>query len=649
MDGWPREKRWGIGVLLEFVLWTFCLTYPDWLNSGERLAAIQRVLSERHEVKKTAVNQKLLERSEGRIKRKQDKRAQKEMRQLAAISAAAAAQNPETASTNYAQNKAAAASLSLDVQIENFDVFFAGKPLLQQADLMLAYGRRYGLIGRNGVGKSTLLRALARREFGMSASLTIVHVEQEVVGDDTPSLESVLEAHTERHELLQKEKALVAYMDAQKQLGREVETKKAMELAQVYSKLEEIEADKAPALVAEILNGLSFTQEMQSAPTKSLSGGWRMRLALARALFMRPELLLLDEPTNMLDVSAVLWLENYLQDWPHTIFTISHDRDFLNSVCTDIIHMHHARLEAYKGDYDTFEKARDERILNQAKEYEAQLMYRQHLQAFIDRWRVNANRAAQAQSKIKILEKLPELKPIEKEPEVQFRFPDPEPIAGSLVHFDDVVFQYSNDKPIFTKLNFGLRNDSRVAVVGANGNGKTTLLKLITGDLLPTKGESHRHRALRIGYFSQYHVDQLDVSMSAVEFLHTRFPGQPLQEYRRQLGTYGMTGDTPLQPIRTLSGGQKSRVAFTLLGMQKPHFLILDEPTNHLDIETVEALANAINAFSGGVVLVSHDERLIRSTCTEIWVCERKSLTRFEGSFGDYKAAMALALRKKTG
>lgn len=299
------------------------------------------------------------------------------------------------------QMEAKGSNRSMDIRIENFDVSYGNKVLLQNADLLLANGRRYGLVGRNGLGKTTLLRMISGKQLQIPSHISILHVEQEVVGDNTTALESVLECDFERTRLLAEEKEIAAKINAG---STDISLNK--QLTDVYAALENIEADKAPARASVILNGLGFNKDMQARATKTFSGGWRMRLALARALFSRPDLLLLDEPTNMLDIKAIIWLENYLQNWPTTLLVVSHDRNFLDTVPTDILYLHSQRIEVYKGNYEQFDKTRTEKHKSQRREYEAQLAHRQHVQEFIDRFRYNANRAASVQSKIKMLEKL---------------------------------------------------------------------------------------------------------------------------------------------------------------------------------------------------------------------------------------------------
>jgi len=379
---------------------------------------------------------------------------------------------------------------------------------------------------------------------------------------------------------------------------------------------------------------------MQKMKTKEFSGGWRMRLALARALFTKPDLLLLDEPTNMLDVKAILWLENYLQTWPTTIFVVSHDRMFLDAVATDIIFLHSKTLDCYRGNYTQFVITKDEKLKNQQREYEAQKQYRDHLQAYVDRWRVNANRAAQAQSKLKILEKLPDLKPVEIEPDVVLKLPETDRVNATMLRLDEFSFSYDGKKNIFEKTDLNANMNARIAVIGENGSGKTTLLKILLGEHEVTKGVRHVHRAMRVGYFSQHHVDALSLKQSSLEFFKSRFPGKLDVEYRSHLGKYGVTGDLAMRPISSLSGGQKSRVAFALMTWHEPNFFILDEPTNHLDIETVEALGKALQKFNGGVILVSHNEQLIQMIAQETWLCGEKTVKRVEGGFQAYKKTL---------
>uniref|UniRef100_A0A9J8CL24 ATP-binding cassette sub-family F member 3 n=1 Tax=Cyprinus carpio carpio TaxID=630221 RepID=A0A9J8CL24_CYPCA len=587
----------------------------DFEDGEEVFDAIGDVLQE-------TVDAKKLEKAEAKLKAKHELLLE-ELR----ASASQASSKKENRVDSSGKNR------SYDIRIENFDVSFGERCLLQGAELSLASGRRYGLIGRNGLGKTTLLKMLASRSLRVPLHISILHVEQEVAGDDTVALQSVLESDTVREELLKEERTLNAHIANGTADGLE-----SVRLSEIYAKLEEIEADKAPARASVILAGLGFSAIMQQQTTKEFSGGWRMRLALARALF----------PTNMLDVRAILWLENYLQTWQSTILVVSHDRNFLNAVVTDIIHLHSQRLESYRGDYENFIKTKEDRLKNQQREYEAQLQYREHIQVFIDRFRYNANRAAQVQSKLKLLEKLPELKPLVKESEAVLRFPDNfEKLSPPILQLDEVEFGYNPDQRIFNGLSVSADLESRICIVGENGAGKSTVLKLLMGELTPINGTRYAHRNLKIGYFSQHHVDQLDLNVCSIELLLKRFPGHTEEEYRHQLGGYGITGELATRPVASLSGGQKSRVAFAQMTMPCPNFYILDEPTNHLDMETIEALGKALNKFRGGVVLVSHDERLIRMVCKELWVCEAGRVHRVEGGFDEYKDILQEQFRRE--
>ncbi|ELU43297.1 ATP-dependent transporter [Rhizoctonia solani AG-1 IA] len=502
---------------------------------------------------------------------------------------------------NSLEARAAGKGKSKDIHLPAIDVTFGSNRILQGASLTLAYGRRYGLIGRNGVGKSTLLRHIAMREVPVPPHITILFVEQEIVGDDTTALESVLKADVWRDRLLKEERSLNERLLKLEEVGGddrvadEAKEELSTQLADVHTRLAEMEAESGPARAASLLAGLS------TEATKTFSGGWRMRLALARALFVKPDLLMLDEPSNHIDLNALAWLEDYLQTWPSTLLVVSHDRAFLDAVATDIVHQHSSRLDYYKGNFTQFYATKTERDRNARKEYETQMAYRAHLQAFIDRWRYNANRAAQAQSKIKILEKLPELEPPEEEETEKFKFPETEKISPPLLQLSEVSFGYSPDNIILRDVNIDIGLESRIAVVELN----------------PMGGQVNRNGRLRVAYFGQHHLETLNPAMSPVAFLASKFPGKSEQEYRQHLGAFGITGLTGLQTIGTLSGGQKSRVAFSILSMQKPHLLLLDEPTNHLDIEGLDALMNALQSWNGGVILISHDERFITTVSNE--------------------------------
>lgn len=574
---------------------------------------------------------------------KDEKNRQKKLRQKEEADRIAAENVDKTLTKELAVASQAASkggvTASGDILIENFDLTFGSVQLVQNGELSLARGKRYGLVGRNGAGKSTLLRALESRSLQLPESISLLHVEQEVIGDETPAIEAVLNVLEERSALLKEVKEL-----------EESKSEATGRLSQIHERLIEIDADAKPSQAAEVLHGLGFTREMQEAPTKSFSGGWRMRLALAQALLLEPDLLLLDEPTNMLDMRAVLWLEYKLQSWPSTLLTVSHDRSYLNSVCTDIIHLSARKLIYYKGDYDTFEKTKGERFKQQLRDFEAQKQYRDHIQVFIDRFRYNANRAAQVQSKIKLLEKLPVLYPPEPPEEVKLHFnpSEEEQISGTLLQIDNIDFAYSEgSRIIFENVDLSCDSTSRIAIVGENGAGKSTLLKLLLKRLEPTKGFVTVNRNVRISYFAQHHIEDFDLSVTPIEILQKHKPGKTAEEYRRILGGFGCVGELATRKMNVLSGGQKSRVAFARLALTAPHLLILDEPTNHLDVETVAALADALKQFKGGVVLVSHDERLIEVACKEVWYCGNKTVKRIEGGLPAYRAALMADFQNK--
>lgn len=546
----------------------------------------------------------------------------------------------------------AGAGKSKDIKIDTFDLYVGdGQRILSNASLTLAYGRRYGLVGQNGIGKSTLLRALARRELDIPKHITILHVEQELRGDNTLALQSVLDADVWRKQLLFEERnidariteieKLKAEFDEESLEIRKLENEQSDlndKLEEVHEKLGEIESDKAEARASSILFGLGFSQEAQQMPTNSFSGGWRMRLSLARALFCKPDLLLLDEPTNMLDVPSSTYLGNYLQTYPATVLVVSHDREFLNEVATDIIHQHSERLDYYRGaNFNSFYNTREERLKIQKKEYENQMAVRAHMQAFIDKYRYNAAKSSEAQSRIKKLEKMPVLEAPEEEKTITFRFPDPEGLSPPILQLLDVTFGYDPKKLLLSHVDLDIQLNSRISLVGANGCGKTTLLKILMGNNIPLDGSVSKNSRLRIGYFAQHHVDGMDLTKNAVEWMSSKYPGKTDEEYRRHLGSFGITGSLALQKMQLLSGGQKSRVAFSALCLTNPHILILDEPSNHLDTSGLDALSTALKKFKGGVLMVSHDVSMIKEVCDEIWVSEDGTVYRFDGTIDDYK------------
>jgi len=601
------------------------------------------------------VDKKKLEKAERKLKAKQDRKVFKTVE----YEASRLLDQPDEQrsyeeffmAVNPLQMGADAQSKSKDIKVDGIDVSIGGKRILSDTNLTLAYGRRYGLVGQNGIGKSTLLRALSRREVAIPTHISILHVEQEITGDDTPALQAVLDADVWRKHLLREQDkitrdlaALVAHRsslaDTSADAAKIDQERDGLDvtLSDVQAKLAEMESDKAEPRAASILAGLGFSAERQQYPTRTFSGGWRMRLALARALFCEPDLLLLDEPSNMLDVPSITFLSNYLQTYPSTVLVVSHDRAFLNEVATDIIHQHSERLDYYKGaNFDSFYATKEERRKTAKREYENQMAQRAHLQAFIDKFRYNAAKSSEAQSRIKKLEKMPVLDAPEAEYSVHFKFPDVEKLSPPIIQMSNVSFGYTKDRPLLKNVDLDVQLDSRIGIVGPNGAGKTTALKLLIGALEPTSGLISSNPRLRLGFFAQHHVDALDLTLSAVAFMAAKFPGRSDEEYRRHLGAFGITGTTGLQKMALLSGGQKSRVAFACLGLTNPHILVLDEPSNHLDIEAMDALAAALRAFEGGVVMVSHDVTMLQSVCTSLWVCDGGTIEHFGGTVADYK------------
>ncbi|KAK4523855.1 hypothetical protein GAYE_SCF00G1751 [Galdieria yellowstonensis] len=531
-----------------------------------------------------------------------------------------------------------------DIKIDGLDLSFGGLELLSNVSLTLAYGHRYGIVGRNGVGKSTLMKAIAHRDLPIPPDMSVLYVEQEVVGDDRTPLQLVLESDEERRKLTEK---INNYQNSS------VETADSEDISEVYERMSLLQMDKAEARASAILAGLGFNNEMQQQPSKRYSGGWRMRIAIAQALFCEPELLLLDEPSNHLDLHTVLWLANYLRQWPHTLCVVSHDRDFLNSICTDIIHLNNKSLYYYSGNYDDFERVRKERLKDLERQAANQEMRMKHMQQFVDRFRYNAKRASLAQSRLKAIEKIQQNRVYLPEEEEQhaFFFPDPGPLVGShaTLQLSNVSFGYESSSPmnasskdsrgrfILDQIDFCVATDSRYAIVGPNGAGKTTFLKLLTGEHVPHLGEVRKSPKMRLGYFSQHHVEHLVLARTPLEHLIYCFPDADHAVLRGHLSNIGIKGEMALRPIFTLSGGQKSRVALAVITFKKPHILALDEPTNHLDIETIDSLVEALNSFQGGIVLVSHDARLISQVCDDIFVCENGKLTHFDGTFEQYR------------
>ncbi|XP_018798065.1 PREDICTED: ATP-binding cassette sub-family F member 2 [Bactrocera latifrons] len=522
---------------------------------------------------------------------------------------------------------------SRDVKIANFSITFFGSELLQDTMLELNCGRRYGVIGLNGCGKSSLLAVLGNREVPIPDHIDIFHLTREIPASTKTALQCVMEVDEERIKLekLAEELAMSDEDDAQEQL------------IDIYERLDDMSADQAEAKAARILHGLGFDKEMQQKQAKDFSGGWRMRIALARALFVKPHLLLLDEPTNHLDLDACVWLEEELKEYKRILVLISHSQDFLNGVCTNIIHMTKKRLKYYTGNYEAFVRTRMELLENQMKQYNWEQDQIAHMKNYIARFgHGSAKLARQAQSKEKTLAKMVAQGLTEKVTDdkvLNFYFPSCGTVPPPVIMVQNVSFRYNENTPwIYKNLEFGIDLDTRLALVGPNGAGKSTLLKLLYGDLVPTSGMIRKNSHLRIARYHQHLHELLDLDASPLEYMMREFPDvKEKEEMRKIIGRYGLTGRQQVCPIRQLSDGQRCRVVFAWLAWQVPHLLLLDEPTNHLDMETIDALADAINDFDGGMVLVSHDFRLINQVAEEIWVCENETVTKWNGNILDYK------------
>ncbi|ODM89436.1 ATP-binding cassette sub-family F member 2 [Orchesella cincta] len=522
---------------------------------------------------------------------------------------------------------------SRDIKIDMLSITFYGAELIQDAKLELNCGRRYGLIGQNGSGKSTLLAVCGNREVPIPDHIDIYHLTREIPASDKSALQCVMEVDEERIRLEKLAEELVQYEDDESQ----------ERLMDVYDRLDDISADTAEARAANILHGLGFTADMQVKKCKDFSGGWRMRIALARALYIKPHLLLLDEPTNHLDLEACVWLEEELKTYKRILVIISHSQDFMNTVCSNIIHLDKRKLKYYGGNYDQFVQTRVELLENQMKQYNWEQDQIAHMKNYIARFgHGSAKLARQAQSKEKTLAKMVAGGLTDKvvtDKSVSFYFPSCGSIPPPVIMVQNVSFRYNDKTPmIYRNLEFGIDLDTRLALVGKNGAGKSTLLKLLYGDLHPTEGMIRKNSHLRIARYHQHLHELLDLDLSPLDYMMKCFPDiKEREEMRKIIGRYGLTGKQQVSPIRQLSDGQRCRVVFAWLARQCPHLLLLDEPTNHLDIETIDALAEAIAEFEGGMVLVSHDFRLISQVAEEIWVCDDAKVTKWEGDILAYK------------
>ncbi|GAB2275149.1 ATP-binding cassette sub- F member 1 [Dionaea muscipula] len=528
--------------------------------------------------------------------------------------------------------------LSRDIRIESLSLTFHGHDLIVDSELELNYGRRYGLLGLNGCGKSTLLTAIGCRELPIPEHMDIYHLTREIEASDLSALEAIISCDEERMRLEEEVEILAAQDDG----GGEA-------LDRIYERLEAMDASTAEKRAAEILHGLGFSKAMQAKKTKDFSGGWRMRIALARSLFMNPTILLLDEPTNHLDLEACVWLEETLKKFSRILVVVSHSQDFLNGVCTNIIHMQSKKLKLYTGNYDQYVQTRSELEENQMKQFKWEQEQIASMKEYIARFgHGSAKLARQAQSKEKTLAKMERgglTEKVARDKVLVFRFVDVGKLPPPVLQFVEVTFGYTPDNLIYKNIDFGVDLDSRIALVGPNGAGKSTLLKLMTGDLVPLDGMVRRHNHLRIAQYHQHLAEKLDMEMPALQFMMKEYPGTEEEKMRAAIGKFGLSGKAQIMPMKNLSDGQKSRVIFAWLAYRQPHMLLLDEPTNHLDIETIDSLAEALNEWDGGMVLVSHDFRLINQVAHEIWVCENQAVTRWEGDIIDFKEH----LKRKAG
>ncbi len=511
--------------------------------------------------------------------------------------------------------------------IDNIVVRIAGREILSGATANLPAGRRIGLVGRNGAGKSTLFNVILGHlhpddgEVSWPSAWKVGAVAQEAPGTDTSLLDTVLEADTERSQLL---------ADAEHETD-------GHRLGDIYHRLEAIDAYTAPSRAAEILAGLGFSAEDQLRPCKEFSGGWRMRVALAAILFTAPDLLLLDEPTNYLDLEGVLWLENFIQKYRGTILMVSHDRDLLNTACEFILHLERGKVKLYTGGYDTFMATRAAARANDMAFAKKQDAARAHMQKFVDRFKASAAKAAQAQSRMKMLAKMAVVEVPPDEFVAPIRLPKATEASPPLITMDRASVGYEAGKPILTNMSFRFDPSDRIALLGKNGNGKSTMAKLLAGKLQVMGGDFTPARKLVVGYFAQHQAEELDTSITPIQTLQHLRPKLTLEQVRGQLGGFCFSADKAQTSVGKLSGGERARLMLALTTLDKPNLLILDEPTNHLDIDARNELLTALNDFDGAVILVSHDRRLIEATAETLLLVADGKVTPFEGDLDDYR------------
>lgn len=519
------------------------------------------------------------------------------------------------------------------------DIVFriGGRVLLDKANLSIPAGCRVGLVGPNGTGKSTLFKLIAKEleldsgEIELSESVRVGMVRQDLPDDDTTLVDIVLAADTERASLL-----------------TETETATDPErISYIYERLNDIDAYNAPARASIILAGLGFNQHAQNSPISDFSGGWRMRVALAAALFRQPDLLMLDEPTNHLDFEAIIWLENYLATYANTLIIISHDRDILNKTVTHIAHLDKLKLTMYTGNYDQFEVLRAQKLYNQQALFEKQQAQKKKMMAFVDRFRAKATKAKQAQSRLKAIEKMDMVDAIIAERSASFTFPEPEQLPPPMITLHNVDVGYAPGKPVLKNLNLRIDMEDRIALLGANGNGKSTLIKLLSNSLEALSGDVYRSPKLRVGYFAQHQAEEMDLNSTAYELLRDYMPDTQESKIRAILGKFGFDKNKSDTKIEDLSGGEKARVLFCLMSYDAPHIMLLDEPTNHLDMDAREALVRALNNYNGCVILVSHDPHLVECVADQLWLIKDHAVTPYNDDVDSYRRLIIEQRRKE--
>ena len=511
-----------------------------------------------------------------------------------------------------------------------------GKLLFSEASALIPAGHKIGIVGRNGSGKTSLFKLIKGDWHPEGGSITVPghyrigSVEQEAPATDHSLLETVLAADEERASLL-----------------AEAETAEAADrIAYIHQRLADIQSHSAEARAATILHGLGFDMAAQKQPCHEFSGGWRMRVALAAILFAAPDLLLLDEPTNYLDLEGAVWLEQFLARYSHTALIISHDRQLLNRSVDSILYLSEGRLSLHNGGYDQFDAERKARLANSLSAQRKQEAQRAHIQSFIDRFRAKATKARQAQSRLKMLERLQPVQAISEQRVAPISFPQPDEISPPVLQVESGQLGY-HGKAVLSGLNLRLDGDDRIALLGANGEGKSTLSKLIAGRLQLMAGQEHRARKLKVGYFAQHQMDELRAEDSAFDHLRRAYPELPDSQIRSKLGAAGFSAELADVPTGRLSGGQKARLLLFLATLDAPHILILDEPTNHLDIESRDALVMALNSYHGAVILVSHDTHLVQNVADRLWLVKDGRVTDFDGDIASYSSAVLAARTDK--